>query len=91
MVHSCIFRSCFSVRWTSIKVSITNMTWVKREDFMFYVNLSLKVRSLIYRGRYRKDLKKVALRRAAAILRSQRPLPPNRKGAKKAASTKKSD
>jgi len=51
-----------------------------------------KVRSLTARGRYRKDLSKAALRRAAAILRSQRPLPANRKGARKAAaSTKKND
>jgi large subunit ribosomal protein L28e len=50
-----------------------------------------KVRSLVGHGRYRKDLKKAALRRAAAILRSQRPLPANRKGAKKAAPSKKTD
>ena len=47
-----------------------------------------KVKALIVKQRYRKDLAKAALRRAAIIVRSQKPLPP-RKGSKTAA--KKSD
>merc|ERR1712080_181789 len=47
-----------------------------------------KVKALIVKQRYRKDLAKAALRRAAIIVRSQKPLPP-RKGSKAAA--KKSD
>merc|ERR1712173_162219 len=47
-----------------------------------------KVKALIVKQRYRKDLTKAALRRAAIIVRSQKPLPP-RKGSKTAA--KKSD
>ena len=42
------------------------------------------VRNVITKTRYRKDLRKAALRRTALILRSQRPLP-NRKGANRAA------
>ena len=48
-----------------------------------------KVKSLMVKQRYRKDLTKAALRRAAAVLRSQKPLPA-RKGAK-TTSSKKSD
>merc|ERR1719420_1380923 len=40
-----------------------------------------KVKALIVKQRYRKDLNKAALRRAAVIVRSQKPLP-NRKGTK---------
>merc|ERR1711933_150181 len=43
-----------------------------------------KVKALIVKQRYRKDLTKAALRRAAIIVRSQKPLPP-RKGSKTAA------
>jgi len=42
------------------------------------------VKSVLVKGRYRKDLTKAALRRAAVIARSQKPLPA-RKGAKAAA------
>merc|ERR1711874_240969 len=42
------------------------------------------VKAVLVKGRYRKDLTKAALRRAAAITRSQKPLPA-RKGAKAAA------
>merc|ERR1712173_18151 len=42
-----------------------------------------KVKALIVKQRYRKDLAKAALRRAAIIVRSQKPLPP-RKGSKTA-------
>ena len=48
-----------------------------------------KVKSLMVKQRYRKDLTKAAQKRAAAILRSQKPLPA-RKGAK-TTSSKKSD
>jgi large subunit ribosomal protein L28e len=41
------------------------------------------VKAVLVKGRYRKDLTKAALRRAAVITRSQKPLPP-RKGAKAA-------
>merc|ERR1711971_860905 len=47
------------------------------------------VKSLMVKQRYRKDLTKAAQKRAAAILRSQKPLPA-RKGAK-TTSSKKSD
>merc|ERR1712004_171896 len=40
-----------------------------------------EVKALIVKQRYRKDLSKAALRRAAVIIRSQKPLP-NRKGTK---------
>merc|ERR1711988_654778 len=40
-----------------------------------------KVKALVVKQRYRKDLSKAALRRAAVIIRSQKPLP-NRKGTK---------
>merc|ERR1711879_542109 len=43
-----------------------------------------KMKAVLVKGRYRKDLTKAALRRAAAITRSQKPLPA-RKGAKAAA------
>merc|ERR1739848_478805 len=43
-----------------------------------------KVKALIVKQRYRKDLTKAALKRAAIIVRSQKPLPP-RKGSKTAA------
>ena len=43
-----------------------------------------KVKNSLNKQRYRKDLSKAALRRAAAITRSQKPLPA-RKGAKPAA------
>ena len=46
-----------------------------------------KIKSMLGKQRYRKDLTKAALRRAAAIIRSEKPLPP-RKGTKAA---KKSD
>ncbi len=46
-----------------------------------------KVKAMINKQRYRKDLSKAALRRAAVIVRSQKPLP-TRKGTKAA---KKSD
>ena len=46
-----------------------------------------KIRSMLGKQRYRKDLTKAALRRASAIIRSEKPLPP-RKGTKAA---KKSD
>merc|ERR1712241_830977 len=49
-----------------------------------------KVKSMMVKQRYRKDLTKAALRRAAAIIRSQKPLPA-RKGAKTTTSSKKSD
>ena len=42
-----------------------------------------KIKSLLGKQRYRKDLTKAALRRAAAIIRSEKPLPP-RKGTKTA-------
>merc|ERR1739840_55108 len=45
------------------------------------------VKAVMVKGRYRKDLTKAALRRAAAITRSQKALPA-RKGAKVAASKK---
>merc|ERR1711993_19832 len=48
-----------------------------------------KVKALIVKQRYRKDLAKAAMRRAAVIVRSQKPLPA-RKGTK-AAAAKKSD
>merc|ERR1712117_187508 len=48
-----------------------------------------KMKSLMVKQRSRKDLTKAALRRAAAVLRSQKPLPA-RKGAK-TTSSKKSD
>ncbi len=47
-----------------------------------------QVSSLMTKQRYRKDLRKAALRRAAAVLRSQKPLPA-RKGGNKKASAKK--
>merc|ERR1719400_1070845 len=46
-----------------------------------------KMKAVLVKGRYRKDLTKAALRRAAAITRSQKALPA-RKGAKAAASKK---
>ena len=46
-----------------------------------------KVRSLINKQRYREDLSKAAVRRASAIINSQKPLP-KRKGAKAAAAKK---
>jgi large subunit ribosomal protein L28e len=51
-----------------------------------------KVKSLLMKQRYRKDLTKATLRKASAIIRSQKPLPA-RKGAKiaKTASTKKAE
>ena len=45
---------------------------------------------MMVKQRYRKDLTKAALKRAAAIIRSQKPLPA-RKGAKTTTSSKKSD
>ena len=42
------------------------------------------MKAVLVKQRYRKDLTKAALRRAAAITRSQKPLPA-RKGAKAAA------
>merc|ERR1711963_926101 len=45
-----------------------------------------KVKALINKQRYRKDLGKAAMRKAAAIIRSQKPLP-----ARKGTSAKKSD
>merc|ERR1719262_613540 len=48
-----------------------------------------KVKALIVKQRYRKDLTKAAMQRAAVIIRSQKPLPA-RKGTK-AAAAKKSD
>jgi large subunit ribosomal protein L28e len=42
-----------------------------------------KIRSMLGKQRYRKDLTKAALRRASAIIRSQKPLP-KRKGTKAA-------
>ena len=50
-----------------------------------------KVKSLMVKQRYRKDLTKAALRRAAAILRSQKALPARKGGAKATTATKKSD
>merc|ERR1711881_720770 len=47
-----------------------------------------KVKAMMMKHRYRKDLTKAAMRRAAVIVRSQKPLP-TRKGTKSA--TKKSD
>lgn len=47
-----------------------------------------KVKSMMLKQRYRKDLTKATLRKAAAIIRSQKPLP-TRKGAKQ--TTKKAD
>ncbi len=47
-----------------------------------------KVKSMMVKQRYRKDLTKAALRRAAAIVRSQKPLPARKGGAKKATSKK---
>lgn len=47
-----------------------------------------KVKAMIVKQRYRKDLTKAAMRRAAVIIRSQKPLPA-RKGTKTA--TKKSE
>jgi len=49
-----------------------------------------KVKALIVKQRYRKDLNKAAIKRAAIIVRSQKPLP-TRKGGNKTAATKKSD
>merc|ERR1712098_974243 len=46
-----------------------------------------KVKAVMVKGRYRKDLTKAALRRAAAITRSQKALPA-RKGAKAPAAKK---
>ena len=43
---------------------------------------------MMTKQRYRKDLRKAALRRASAVLRSQKPLPARKGGAKKAASKK---
>ena len=40
-----------------------------------------KIKSMLGKQRYRKDLTKAALRRASAIIRSEKPLPP-RKGTK---------
>ncbi len=51
-------------------------------------NPPFQVSSLMTKQRYRKDLRKAALRRAAAVLRSQKPLPA-RKGGNKKASAKK--
>merc|ERR1739842_263984 len=48
-----------------------------------------KVKALIVKQRYRKDLNKAAIKRAAIIVRSQKPLP-TRKGGNKTAA-KKSD
>ena len=42
-----------------------------------------KIKSMLGKQRYRKDLTKAALRRASAIIRSEKPLPP-RKGTKTA-------
>ena len=42
-----------------------------------------KIKSMLGKQRYRKDLTKAALRRASALIRSQKPLPP-RKGTKSA-------
>ena len=47
-----------------------------------------KIKSMLGKQKYRKDLTKAALRRAAAIIRSDKPLPP-RKGTKGA--TKKAE
>merc|ERR1712029_1326205 len=47
-----------------------------------------KVKALIVKQRYRKDISKAAMKRAAVIVRSQKPLPP-RKGSK--APAKKSE
>jgi large subunit ribosomal protein L28e len=47
-----------------------------------------KTKGALCKQRYRKDLTKAAMRRAAAIVRSQKPLP-KRKGSKVAAATKK--
>ena len=49
-----------------------------------------KVKNMMVKQRYRKDLTKAALRKASAIIRSQKPLPA-RKGAKKAATSKKTE
>ena len=46
-----------------------------------------KIKSMLGKQRYRKDLTKAALRRASAIIRSEKPLPP-RKGTK---ATKKTE
>ena len=46
-----------------------------------------KMKAVLVKGRYRKDLTKAALRRAAAISRSQKALPA-RKGAKAPAAKK---
>merc|ERR1711956_209120 len=46
-----------------------------------------KVKALIVKQRYRKDLNKAAIKRAAIIVRSQKPLP-TRKGGNKTAAKK---
>ncbi len=48
-----------------------------------------KIRSLIGKNRYRKDLQKAALRRASAVLRSQKPFTAKR-GPKGTSAAKKS-
>ena len=47
----------------------------------FFVNFQVK--DLIVKQRYRKDLTKVAMQRAAAIVRSQKALPVKKAAAKK--------
>jgi large subunit ribosomal protein L28e len=49
-----------------------------------------KVKGALLKQRYRKDLSKAALRKASAIVRSQKPLP-KRKGAKPAAAAAKKE
>ena len=49
-----------------------------------------KVKNMMVKQRYRKDLTKAAMKKASAIIRSQKPLPA-RKGANKKASTTKKE
>ena len=49
----------------------------------YLINPLYQVKNVILKQRYRKDLSKAALRKASAILRSQKPLP-TRKGTKAA-------
>ncbi|XP_040563506.1 large ribosomal subunit protein eL28 [Lepeophtheirus salmonis] len=49
-----------------------------------------KIKKVCFVNRYRKDLAKLAMRRASAIIRSQKPIA-SRKGAKKAGTSKKAE
>ena len=75
------------VRFNYLKLASCRSRFQK-EIQQFPSQPPFQVSSLMTKQRYRKDLRKAALRRAAAVLRSQKPLPA-RKGGNKKASAKK--